>query len=85
MPLLADAADAVASPWAEFGLTGLVIGALFAAIVVIVRGGLIHVDKIHTSHREERKEWRDDIAARQAQTDNVIKDLTSAIRDSHRQ
>lgn len=60
-----------ANSWTEFGISGMVIGALFS--------GLWYVMK---NHREERKEWREDANSRQDKTDKVIKDLTKAIKDS---
>ena len=59
--------------WGEFGLAGVVTGALFMLLWWSLRG-----------HREERKEWRDDATARQAKTDAVIEKLTDAINDSWR-
>jgi uncharacterized membrane protein len=63
--------------WAQFGLGGLVIGAMFGVLWYIVK-----------MHREERKEWRDDIekfVARSEESDKqvsrVVEELTKAIQD----
>ena len=70
--------------WAEFGLPGLVIFALFASIFFIVKTGLTSITKINDSHKDERKEWRSEATARQESTNVVIKELSEAIKDSYR-
>lgn len=63
--------------WAEFGLAGLVIGALFFVLVMLYR-----------SHREERKEWRDEASQREERgtsaidgLGDVVSELSNAIRE----
>ena len=81
--------------WAEFGLAGLVILALFTVLGLL---GKVFATKfenvakdnreafkdIQNQHLEERKEWRSDDAARQAASDRVIAELTQAVRDLRR-
>lgn len=65
--------------WAQFGLAGLVIAALFMLICFLVK-----------EHREERKEW---IAAysvqskvmddRQKETNGVIRELVAVVKESN--
>lgn len=59
--------------WAEHGLAGLVILALFLMLAFLLK-----------LHAGERKEWRQDAGARQGKTDAVIGKLADAIRDAAR-
>jgi len=61
-------------PWMEFGLPGLVIGALFFLLWWTI-------NTTSKTHKEERTEWRADANIRQEKTDVVIKELTDVIRD----
>ena len=63
--------QANAIDWGQFGLAGAVIFALFSFLVFMAK-----------SHKEERKEWREDSGKRADQTNVVIEKLTEAIRDS---
>jgi len=63
--------------WSQFGLAGLVISALFAFIWFIVK-----------THQAERSEWMSAYKdqskmadARQAETNDVIRELTGVIRE----
>jgi len=47
------------APWAEHGILGLVIGALFIALFAIVKWLIGHIDNQSEKHREERREWRE--------------------------
>ena len=58
--------------WGQFGLAGAVIGGLFAFLVFMVK-----------SHRDERKEWREDAGKRSEATNDVIKELSNVIRQSN--
>ena len=69
--MMISIAQTSAIDWGQFGLAGAVIGGLFAYLVFVAK-----------SHREERKEWRDDAGARTSSTNEVIKELTNAIRES---
>lgn len=65
--------------WGQFGLPGLVIAALFALVYFLVK-----------EHKAERQEWitayreqsrlADD---RQSETNDVIRELSSIIRESN--
>lgn len=56
--------------WAEFGLAGAVIGALFFTLWFLLR-----------LHKDERKEWKDDAGKRDEQVTTVINKLTDAVKD----
>ncbi|MEO1528705.1 MAG: hypothetical protein AAFX06_25060 [Planctomycetota bacterium] len=58
--MLLGQADAISdvSPWAEYGLPGLVILAFFGLFYLVVRWAGGHINKQAESHREERSEWR---------------------------
>jgi type VI protein secretion system component VasK len=65
------------APWAEYGLSGLVIAALFGLVIFLLKG-----------HRAERLEWNNDAkereAARDRQGDEFIKvqaKMTEAIKE----
>lgn len=65
--------------WSQFGLSGLVIAALFALIWFLVR-----------EHRAERAEWISAYKSqtelsdeRQCETNGVIRELTAVIRESN--
>ena len=64
----------------QYGLPGLVIGALFCLIIFLVR-----------EHRAERKEWIEAYRSgmcmadeRQSETNAVIRELVAAVRDSRK-
>lgn len=65
--------------WSEFGLPGMIIAALFALVVFFVR-----------EHRAERQEWITAYSesvvksdSRQAETNEVIRELVAAISISN--
>lgn len=62
--------------WSEFGLAGIVIGALFFALFIIIKWLINHVERISERHSQERREW--DAAV--SQLNETIKDL---IDDHH--
>lgn len=69
--------------WADFGLSGLVIGALF---LTLWKGYGSIVLKVLELHQTERQEWRMSFEritaqfdARQAETNELLRDLTSVI------
>ena len=65
--------------WEEFGLAGLVIGALFAALFIIVKWLINHIDKQAETHREERAEWRESSTGVVEKVDSSVKDLHTGI------
>lgn len=71
------------APWANFGLAGMVIGALFITLWAVGRSILL---KILEMHQAERKEWRDTFQAvcaqfdaRHQESNEVARKLTEAI------
>ncbi len=75
----AAAAESLSS-WAEFGLVGLVIFALFGVLVFLFK-----------SHSEERREWRTEIKDQHSSTlksseklHTAIGSLTESIKDLRR-
>lgn len=67
--------------WSEFGLAGLVIGVLFAALFVIVKWLIAHIDKQAERHTKERSEWRqssDDVASR---VEKSVDEISRGIRE----
>jgi hypothetical protein len=65
--------------WGDFGLSGLVISALFAYLVFLIK-----------EHRAERSEWiqayRDSCAVsdqRQSETNAVMRELVSVVREQN--
>lgn len=86
-------ADVAAFDWAQFGLAGLVIGALFFCMWKIVTHGIDRVDvidkrhtetieKIHDSHKTERTEWRESSDKNQSEIKAVVEELTNVVRGS---
>lgn len=76
------------SPWSQFGLAGLVIGALFFALLVIIRWMVAHIDKTNERHAMERAEWRqagdkmvDRIEHAMVAINEAIKELIITVRD----
>lgn len=77
------------SHWAEFGLAGLVIAALFGALFVIVKWLIAHIDKQAETHRAERHEWQAQSGAVAERVEKAteeisqgIKELVSVVRDN---
>lgn len=69
------------SKWAEFGLAGLVIFALFVALFFIVKWLISHIDKQAEAHREERKEWRDQTTAVSDKINASVDQLNDSIKE----
>ena len=59
--------------WAQFGIAGLVIFALFASLW-----------KMLGEHRAERNEWRQSAEKREEKTERALTELTRVIRDRNR-
>lgn len=71
---MGDAAKIIEpSVWAEYGLGGLVILALFVFLFWISR-----------QHRDERKEWRQDAERRDDKLTSALGDLKDAVKDAAR-
>jgi hypothetical protein len=64
------------APWANYGLSGLVIGALFITIWAIGKQGLLHILDMH---REERQEWREMMKNLVEKNDEAINKLADAV------
>jgi len=58
--------------WSEFGLAGLTIASLFAALGLIVKWLVAHVDKQAARHADERKEWQ---ASQRENADKITSQL----------
>ncbi len=65
--------------WADFGLSGLVIAALFAFVCFLIK-----------EHRSERQEWisayRDQskmMDERQSETNSVIRELVAVVKETN--
>jgi hypothetical protein len=72
-------------PWQNFGLAGMVIGALFLTLWATGKSVLI---KLLEMHRDERKEWiaafnaqAKQFDARQQESNEVIRELAAAVND----
>ena len=72
-------------PWQNFGLAGMVIGALFLTLWATGKSVLI---KLLEMHRDERKEWiaafnaqAKQFDARQAESNEVIRELAAAVNE----
>lgn len=73
MFLLAQQTEAL-TPWAQFGLAGLVIGALF-----------LYIWQKDKSHTAERAEYRNDIREIAANHDDVVKESNAKFAELHQQ
>jgi len=60
--------------WAEYGLAGLVILALFTAIGFLIRWLVKHMDDRAAAHRNERLQWTE-------KTEKVMSELTDVIKE----
>lgn len=72
------------SLWAQFGIAGGALFALWASVKALVA----RLDRADDRHTAERAEWREDAATRQAQSeasqarsDAVVEKLTEAIKE----
>lgn len=76
----------------ELGLAGLVVTSLISLVFYIIISSNRREDKrtkcftesvndLHSLHRNERSEWREDANYRQKQTNEAIKELSKAIND----
>lgn len=74
-----EAADPL-SLWSQFGLAGIVIGAMFWLILTVLK-----------SHKEERCEWRRDIHEQnkdmidcKRETNMVLRELSNIMQEANR-
>jgi gas vesicle protein len=76
----------------ELGLAGLIVTSLVTLVFYIIAASNKREDKrakcfsetlneIHTLHKEERSEWREDANFRHKQTNDALKELSQAIND----
>lgn len=79
--------------WSQFGLAGLVIFALFSALVSIVLYTIKKLDKIDErnikaslylskEHKEERDEWRNSNSKQADRFENAVNLLSISIKNS---
>jgi hypothetical protein len=77
---------------AELGIVGFTISSLITLIFYLINSFNKREDKrtlsfqetissIHTMHKNERSEWREDANIRQKQSNEAIKELSSAIHE----
>lgn len=81
--------------WAEFGLQGLVIFALFSILIGVLWFMLKRFDTIdvrhneaikgiYKAHKEERDEWRENSVRHADKLEQALTRLTDGIRDTRR-
>ena len=73
--------DNVLMRWSEFGLAGLVIGVLFAALFVIVKWLIAHIDKQAERHATERTEWRKSSDAIASRVEKSVDEISNGIKE----
>lgn len=66
--------------FAQFGLAGLVILALFFVLYQLINGAMKRYDSVMSEHRSERKEWRESEDKRSERMDRTLNELTASIR-----
>jgi 1,2-phenylacetyl-CoA epoxidase PaaB subunit len=64
------------TPWQNFGLAGMVIGALFLTIWMVGKSIILHLLNMQ---REERAEWRECFEKSMADHTEVIRELTQVV------
>ena len=80
--------------WEDYGIFGLIIGAMFALFVWIIKNHETERRDMRDSHREERLAWEQrsdlrllkqdaDIQKREDRLESVLRELTQAVRDIH--
>ncbi len=76
----------------ELGIVGLTVSSLVSLLFYVVISSNSREDKrtqsfqktiadIHTMHKDERTEWKNDANERQSQTNEAIKELSKAIHE----
>ena len=81
-------AEAAALPWAQFGLAGLVIAALFSVLGYHMKQHREERKEMANAHREERRDWNAEAAkeremarTREENLTKVLGSIEGAIRD----
>lgn len=77
----ANAAVNAGLTWSQHGLPGLVIGALFTALFLIMKMNRDERTEARSLHKEERKEWTESNKTDKEAMILVVKELTTAVRD----
>ena len=68
------------SRWGEFGLAGMVICVLFAALFTIVKWLINHIDKQADRHESEREEWRKSQSDITLRVEKAVDEISQGIR-----
>ena len=66
--------------WSEFGLAGLVIAVLFAALFVVVKWLIGHIDKQAERHHQERAEWRESSGDVAEKIEKAVAEVSNGIK-----
>ena len=80
------------SPSTELGIVGLTVSSLVTLLFYIIisfnkredrrnQSFQETIEHIHIIHKDERSEWREDANMRQAQTNEALKELSTAIQN----
>ena len=80
--------------WEDYGIFGLIIGAMFALLVWVIKNHEQERREMRTMHKEEREAWEEradlrlakldvDMQRREDRLENVLRELTQAVRDIH--
>lgn len=67
--------------WGQFVALGTVIVLLFYVLFHLNKSATDERKRLLESHRDERKEWRDEATIRADKSDAVVEKLTEAIKD----
>ena len=81
MFVLANTNAVGVNPWAQFGLAGIVIGALFGLVILMYRSHRDERTDWQKEHQAEREEWRQDAKANAKEVKEVVSGLTSLIQE----
>lgn len=67
--------------WSQFGLAGVVIGALFFSLVIVIRWMVAHIDKTNERHHLERSEWRQSAEQMAIRVEQAMHAINDAIKE----